>query len=298
MSVPWKKILLYIVLAYAISWSIAGVLALTKHTLTSPVGVASLVIFMFGPLASALLVQKAIYRLPVVRPFRISFRLNWWFLVALLLPPCLALLTLAIEVLLPGISFSMAKLTPPPGQPFPAQAKFLLNPTVFLIVGLLAGMLAGVTVNAVAAFGEELGWRGLMLRELSPLGFWPMSFIIGAVWGLWHAPAIAMGLNYPQHPRLGILLMIVWTMLFSPLFSYITLRADSVIASSILHGTLNGTLGVSAVLVSGDTDLTGRMGLAGMLALLIANIGLIIYDRYISKSPLIFNRQRDEVTTS
>jgi hypothetical protein len=49
-------------------------------------------------------------------------------------------------------------------------------------VGLLLGLVAGPTVNTVAAFGEEVGWRGLLLRELETLGFWQASALIGVVW--------------------------------------------------------------------------------------------------------------------
>ena len=40
-------------------------------------------------------------------------------------------------------------------------------------------LIAGVTVNAVAGFGEELGWRGFLQKELAFLGFWRSSLLIG-----------------------------------------------------------------------------------------------------------------------
>ncbi|MEA5389248.1 hypothetical protein VB779_21050 [Haloarculaceae archaeon H-GB11] len=52
-------------------------------------------------------------------------------------------------------------------------------PPVVFLVG--QGLVAGLTINAVVALGEELGWRGLFLRELSPLGFWRLSVLTGAV---------------------------------------------------------------------------------------------------------------------
>lgn len=36
-------------------------------------------------------------------------------------------------------------------------------------VTIVEGLIDGITINAVAGFGEESGWHGLMLRELSHL---------------------------------------------------------------------------------------------------------------------------------
>ena len=143
-------------------------------------------------------------------------------------------------------------------------------------LSLLQGLIAGVSVNAVAGFGEELGWRGFLQKELAFLGFWRSSVLIGFIWGLWHAPLILQGHNYPQHPITGVLMMTVWCMLLAPIFSYVRVKARSVIAAAILHGTLNATYGLSIVLVRGGSDLTtGVTGLPGFLVL--AGVILVLW---------------------
>ena len=72
---------------------------------------------------------------------------------------------------------------------------------VLLTLPLQALLLVPVT------FGEEVGWRGYLLPRLLPLGQWRALVLSGAIWGLWHAPVILLGFNYPQHPVLGVLLM-------------------------------------------------------------------------------------------
>jgi membrane protease YdiL (CAAX protease family) len=62
-------------------------------------------------------------------------------------------------------------------------------------ISLIQGLFAGITINAVAGFGEELGWRGFLLREFDYMGFWKSSAIIGVIWGIWHAPLILQGHN-------------------------------------------------------------------------------------------------------
>lgn len=111
---------------------------------------------------------------------------------------------------------------------------------------------------------------------------------MGAIWGIWHAPIILMGHNYPEHPELGVLMMTIWCILLSPLFNYITIKTKSVIAASLLHGTLNGTAGLSILLIMGGTDLTvGVTGLSGFVALILVIAAIYIYDYKISKEKIM-----------
>ncbi|GFP40441.1 CPBP family intramembrane glutamic endopeptidase, partial [Candidatus Hakubella thermalkaliphila] len=204
--------------------------------------------------------------------------------------------TLGISLLFPGVQYSpemagmferfKSVLTPEQLKQMQSQAAaFPIHP---IWIGLLQGLIAGVTINAVAGFGEELGWRGLLQREFGYLGFWKSSALVGLIWGVWHAPIILQGHNYPQHPLAGVLMMTVFTLLLSPIFSYVRLKAKSVIAAAIIHGSLNATAGLAIMVVKGGNDLTiGVTGLAGLIVLAIVNIGLFVYDRVLSKEPIM-----------
>ena len=52
-------------------------------------------------------------------------------------------------------------------------------------------------VNIIACLGEEVGWRGFLLPNLLEK-FTPIkaTLLTGFIWGVWHAPMIAMGYNY------------------------------------------------------------------------------------------------------
>ncbi len=239
------------------------------------------VTYMFLPLLTTIGLLTFVFHEPIAPAIGLAFRFNRWWLIAWVVPPILALLTLAISLLLPGIVFDAgmegmfarfgASLTLE--QIDALRLQLAAAPYMPLFLGLVGGMLAGITVNALAAFGEEAGWRGLLLKSLLPLGFWRCSLIIGTIWGLWHAPLILLGHNYPQHPITGVFMMTLWTILLTPLMNVITLRAKSVIAAAIFHGTLNGTMGLALLYVRGGSDLTvGGTGLAGMLALALVNL--------------------------
>lgn len=79
--------------------------------------------------------------------------------------------------------------------------------------------------------------------------------------------------------------MIILTLLWSPLFSYILLKANSVIAAAIFHGSLNATAGLSLMFTKGGGELIiGVTGLAGFIVLAIINIILFLYERKAGKS--------------
>jgi len=280
-SAPLKDARHFILTLLAVSYLFVLLYFLFGGQWQMPGALIVAVAYMFLPLLVSLVFVRFVHREPLRPALRMSFRFNRWWLVAWVFPPVYALLTFFINLVMPGVSFAPgmegmlerygSSLT---GEQLVAmQEQLASSPWMPVILGLLGGMVAGITVNAIAAFGEEAGWRGYLLRHLLPLGFWRASLIIGTVWGLWHAPLILLGHNYPQHPVLGVFMMTLWTILLTPVLNYITLRAKSVFAAAIFHGTLNGTLGLSILYLRGGSDLTaGATGVAGMLALGIMNL--------------------------
>jgi membrane protease YdiL (CAAX protease family) len=225
---------------------------------------------------------------------------------AWLLPPAIASATIAVSLIIPEVQLSSdpqgARLFGhfraflPPERFQEAQEKLSTSMFHPFWMGLISGLFAGITVNAVAAFGEELGRRGFLQKQLAPMGFWTSSLFIGLIWGIWHAPLVLRGHNYPQHPVAGVFMMTVFCMLLGPIFSYIRIRSKSVIAAAIAHGSLNATAALPLVTLKGGTDLTvGVTGLAGFIVLAAINIVLLAYYRfhrekfdYLSSQPMAF----------
>ena len=297
-TVNIRKVLIFVALTFLSSWLLAAGFYALGGRLNSPVAVVVLLIYMFMPMTMAIIVQKVIYKEPLKEPLGISFRPNRWFLVGWLLPPIVGFATIGVSLLLPGVEYSPgmagfferfgSALTPQ--QLEEAKRQLAALPIHVIWIALLQGLIAGTTINAVAGFGEELGWRGLLQRELGYLGFWRSSALIGLIWGVWHAPIIIQGYNYPQHPLAGVLMMTIFTLLLSPIFSYVRLKAKSVIAAAIIHGSLNGTVGLAIMVIKGGNDLTvGVTGLAGFIVLAAANAGIFVYDRVVASEPVVMN---------
>jgi len=295
-----NKTTLFLILNFGMSFSLAGIFYLSGFSGANKTAFTVLgVLYMFMPTLSVLIVTKLIHKEPIKKDLLISFRLNKWFLLAWLLMPVISFCTVGVSQWFPEVSFNpemtgMMKrfesmMTPQQMQEMKASLQSLPVHAVWIV--LLQGLVAGITVNAVAAFGEELGWRGFLLRSFREMSFLQASLLIGFIWGIWHAPLILMGHNYPQHPVPGVFMMVVFCILLTPFLLYITLKARSVIAAAIFHGTLNATAGISIMLIDGGNDLTtGITGLAGFVTLFFFILLLFAYDCLISRERMFLSK--------
>jgi membrane protease YdiL (CAAX protease family) len=250
---------------------------------------------MFIPAGCAIVLQK-IRKKSITKSLKISFKFNWWLLIAMLTPIVVSLLSLGINLLFADVNLSvtydgfLSKL--PDEQAKLAQEKLSqFPPVVLFLIQLIRAIFAGCTINAFLGLGEELGWRGYLLKVLNGKKFWTVSLIIGTVWGIWHFPLILLGHNYPQHPVIGVFMMTILCILLTPTMIYIVLKSQSIITAAIYHGTLNAIAGISILYVVGGNDLTNSAtGLAGFIVLAIVTLGFVLYDRYITKENVFFSK--------
>lgn len=232
-------------------------------------------LYMFTPFI-ATLITSFIYQEKLDK-YGLSIKLNKWFLFAWLFPVLFVLTTLAIGLSFPHIEFSPTMEGLVNYGVSTERINSQIDKFSFLnlppIIGtIIYALFAGASINALFAFGEELGWRGFLQKELSQIGFWKSSYAIGIIWGIWHLPLIIQGYNYPEHPFLGIGMMIIFTMLLAPLLAYIRIKTDSVIATSIMHGTINALAGIVIAFTVGGSDLIiGVTGLSGFIVLFLTN---------------------------
>jgi membrane protease YdiL (CAAX protease family) len=288
-SVRVRKVLWFVAVAFGISWTSAVLIAVTGINLSSIQGTVLVVAtYMWAPAVAAVLVQWRYGESIREGCGLVRGRLRWTGL-AWLAPVAFLALTIAIGSLFPAVEITTDYGAFLRGIGLPeAQIEELLAaiedlplPTPMFFV--LQGLVAGLTINAVAALGEELGWRGLLLRELAPIGFWRVSLLTGVVWGIWHAPLILQGHNFPDAPYAGILVMTLWTVTVTPVFTYLTVRARSVLAATLLHGSFNAVASLSLVYLTGaGALLVGPVGIAGVGAGLLATGACVLHDRYVA----------------
>lgn len=238
-------------------------------TSMSPIALAPA--YMFSPMIAGLIVCfRRDIPLSAVG-LRIG-RVRWLAVAAVIALPLVGM-TLLIAVAVPGVGFDPTA-NPTPGLGLPSGVLGVVA-TFGLVLGL------GATVNAVFAFGEEFGWRGYLLWELAPWGFWKASAAIGALWGVWHAPVIVAGYNYPSFPVIGVVAMTIACLSFSPVYTYLVIRSESVLAAALLHGVFNGSAGlVIAYAVTNGAVLSelvaSPVGAAGVIAFGLAAVGIAL----------------------
>lgn len=128
-------------------------------------------------------------------------------------------------------------------------------PGLVVLLQILFSLTLAPLINTLFALGEELGWRGFLLPQLLPLGQGKAIWLSGVIWGIWHAPAILQGLNYPSQPYLGVIFMIVFCVLFGAFLSWLYLSSQSPWLPALAHGSLNATAGISILFLK-DVNIT------------------------------------------
>ncbi|MCX8096993.1 MAG: CPBP family intramembrane metalloprotease [Spirochaetes bacterium] len=297
-----RKIIIFIVISFTFSWIVAlaiWILGINKgenRLILTLLGV----VYMFGPAIGAIVSQKVSGE--KVLSLGVSFKPNIWWLIGISLTLAISLLNIIISHLL-GSGFNsnweqfkeslylMYGKDQASGSilgPVDKLGKlFNYNVFIFYLFSIIMGVIAGLSLNSIIAFGEELGWRGLMYNELKDSGFVKSSFLIGLTWGVWHAPIISLGHNFPMHPFEGIFMMIVFCIAMSFIMNYFRYRSNSVVLSSMMHGTFNGVAGLYIYTNYLKNDILYNItGVSGIIAIILVLLFILIFDRSILKEKL------------
>mmetsp|Transcript_100218 Transcript_100218/g.259142 ORF Transcript_100218/g.259142 Transcript_100218/m.259142 type:complete len:311 (+) Transcript_100218:58-990(+) len=277
--VRWERLARF----YGLACSGAVLCSLAAHRLVNPAAKMSMAaLMMLTPLMAGTVVQKS-YGEPTLEAMgvRRGGLFSRWGLLAALTPAAFVASALVASLAVPGVRCApgeamIASIVAAGGsQEQVDQIRcFVAAPPLEIVQkSLLKAVVVGGIVNIIPCFGEEVGWRGWLLRELAPLGFWRASLISGAMWGLWHAPLTIQGHNYPQHPGAGIAMMTAFCALLSPSMTLLRWKSRSVWSAAIFHGVLNAGGALPMLMLAGGNDLTiGVTGLAGLLVLAGANV--------------------------
>lgn len=270
-----RGLLVYLLVTFGLAWGIMlGPVRSIGLQSGSPLVMALMVGVMFCPLLGALAARR------VERAGFADAGLRWgkgrYHLIAWLLPVAFSAAAVGLTIALglgqwdPGMSAVLEKL---PEDQRESMAQFAqgFGPW-FPLVALAGAMTSGVLITSVATFGEEFGWRGYLQMRLERFGVLNSMVITGLIWGVWHAPVILQGHNYPDHPVAGTLLFIPVCVALAIIFGWLRNASGSVLAPTIAHASLNSPGAGLMLLVSGYHPLVGNMlGLVGL-----ALLGLVV----------------------
>lgn len=292
-----RKAIIYSVAVCLFSWAMFGVFYLaTKGDVqgNKAVFTAFETLYMLFPMIIAMALQL-LRKEPFGSTGLLKFKNGGPWLVAVFLPLIAVGLCTLISAMMPGVRlhFGAEQVISQFGMDGETAEAMkdqlaIMPPAALVLSQIISGLIAGCTINAVFAFGEEYGWRNYLVKALEGVGFWKKAVFIGFVWGIWHMPLILQGHNYPQHPVLGVALMCVFCILMGIIELYLVLKSGSVFPAAIFHGTFNALAGLVLMLVEGGNDLTiGMTGLAGFITLGLIIAAMVIYDKKFSESQII-----------
>jgi len=112
-----------------------------------------------------------------------------------------------------------------------------------------------------------------------PLGQKRAILWSGVIWGVWHIPAVLQGLNYPDQPVLGPILMVFFTVFLGTTFSWLYLRTQSPWAPALAHGSVNAVAGLPLLFMGGVNIILG-----GTLASLVGIAVLALFAAWLWNS--------------
>ena len=286
--VDWKRVGIFIAFAFGIAWLVALALYLTGGLTSGATTLILLAVGYMGAPAFAHILTRLVTREGwqglYLRP---NFKKGWlYWLICWIAPAIFTFLGMALFFMLfpqyydptfSAVTKMMEQSAAATGRALPA-----INPWIIVLSQTLTALLIAPILNALPILGEEFGWRAYLQPKLMPLGGRKVMVLMGIIWGLWHAPIIAMGHNYgmeyPGAPWLGILTMTWFTFVLGTFLGWAVLRGGSVWPAVIGHGAINGIAGIYVFFTQGTPNtLLGpsATGIIGSWA--IAVVALIIF---------------------
>ena len=305
--VPWRGVIMFVILACALAWLVALPLWLGGTGLRSPLTGLLLPVMMFTPLVSVLMV---VFFVQKPRPRPLPAYLGIWPLRPLkrTIWMCVFAIFGSALIVIAGVflaaAFGLVHLDLAHFSGFAATLQAAIThagvkvgplPTGLIVLVQLLLIPFAALINGFVTIGEELGWRGYLLPSLRPLGTCPALLISGAVWGFWHSPIIMLGYNFNQPNLFGVAMMMGGCVLYGVLLGWLRLRTASVWPSVFAHGAFNATAGFLALVIAANTSAnpvaTGPLGwatwivMAGVIIVLLANRQFSVQPRLQRRPP-------------
>jgi len=275
-----KRITIFLVFAFAISWLFGLIIFLTGQVMNSPelipgTGITLALVltatgYMWGP-ALAHLLTRLVTRAGWQGVFLRPHIKNTWktLLIGWFAPGLLTILGSALYFVFQPSQFDTS-LTIITNQLQSVGSK--ISPTLVIISQTLFALIISAPINALATFGEEFGWRGFLLPALLPMGKRKALIISSLIWGVWHWPVILMGhnygLDYPLYPWIGLLLTVWFTLSIGIFFGWLSIKGKSIWPAVLAHGSLNGLASIGMLFIQGTPRLLLGPSPAGIISML------------------------------
>jgi len=220
-GVPWRNVTIYCALAFALFWiPFFGVTAAGRGG-NDPGAWAPIfgILGPYSPLIAALFVRLVIAK-EGFRDAHLGIRSTRWYFwfLAVLLPFFWNGVQDALQIMLGFATVDWSRMS---------------GGLYRVPINLFGGLIIFI--------GEEFGWRSYLLEKLGPLGRWKALLVSGAIWSLWHAPALIIPSGiYTRHVDLpGAALTLFVFVLMGFTFGWLYFESKSVWPCVLMHSYNN-----------------------------------------------------------
>ncbi len=291
-----KRIILFLAFAFGISWTTGLVIYLrgglqNSRMLIPEAGITEAFVllataYMFAPAVAHLLTRLVTREGWKDTWLKFEFRREWpfWAIAWFGSPLLIAVGGMLYFILFPQhFDPSLQALQEILAEYESSAGEMPFGPGVFAAIQIFQAILLSPILNLIPVFGEEFGWRAYLQPKLLPIGERRTYLLMGLIWGVWHAPVIAMGYNYgygyPGSPWSGVLMFIWVAFVLGTFFGWMTLRAGSVWPAVIGHAVVNGTAASVTVFATGEPNpLIGPLmvGIVGSLGFTLMTVWIFL----------------------
>jgi uncharacterized protein len=129
---------------------------------------------------------------------------------------------------------------------------------IFIVLFFITEGVIGLFGSMSTALGEEIGWRGFLVPELSKIsGYTQTSLISGIIWAVWHYPLLIFGdYNNGTPAWYGLTCFTVMVISISFVFTWFRLKSNSLWTGVMLHASHNLFIQVFFTPITTDTGRT------------------------------------------
>jgi uncharacterized protein len=178
-----------------------------------------------------------------------------------------------------------------------------LSPSLLLVLFVPLTATLGMVAKMSRALGEEIGWRGFLVPELSKVvGFSGTAIISGLMWAVYHYPVLLFAdYNAGTPTWYGLICFTTMVVASSFILAWLTLRSGSLWPAAIFHASHN--LFIQSILspLTRDTGVTryiiDEFGIGLAITTLIGAV--IVWRRRveISRAAAFSERPRDLIVS-
>jgi membrane protease YdiL (CAAX protease family) len=146
------------------------------------------------------------------------------------------------------------------------------NAVQIFSVSYLPVCAVSIIISCFTALGEELGWRGLLVPEMSKcMTFTCVCLISGAIWAFWHYPLILFGPYHGAGPAwVSLLIFTPEVIAMGIVLAWLRQKSGSLLVTVFFHGFWNYfILAFYPALTTGNSATTLVLGEFGWAALVI-----------------------------